>query len=168
MTSATPDAKGTPSPQISSPTPIEKPEILTLKTPIDYQIVNYHSELLGDRTYGVVLPPEYDQHPNKRYPVIFLLHAGHGVPTDWFKKGNALPVIQKLYAAHRLPPSLIITPDGNDKRGTSAFWDPQYLDGTNGQVLSAIGDELVQIAKSRYRTKDQPGYWAIGGLSSGG
>lgn len=30
------------------------------------------------RSYGLILPPDYAQNPQKLYPVIFLLHRGHG------------------------------------------------------------------------------------------
>lgn len=140
-------------------------------TNLSYQLETYNSQVMGgSRTYGICLPPGYTQNPNQRYPVIFLLHGGHGDPTDWFnpKKGSALTTLQQLYAQGKLPPSIIITPDGNDKRGSSAKWDPQYFDGPNGKVSTAIGDELVQIVSNRYRTLSKPDFWAMGGLSSGG
>ncbi|MBC7972660.1 MAG: esterase family protein, partial [Verrucomicrobia bacterium] len=138
-------------------------------TSLSYTLERFNSQAMAmPRTHGVILPPGYLQHPRQRYPVIFLLHGGHGNATDWYKKAAALPVIQSLYDRGQLPPSIIITPDGNDKRGSSALWDPQYIDGKNGRVLSAIGDELVNEVRRRYRTKTQPQYWAIGGLSSGG
>jgi enterochelin esterase-like enzyme len=121
-----------------------------------------------ERTYGVSLPPDYQQSPQKRYPVIFLLHGGNGKPTDWFKKGVALSVVEKLYKNGKLPHSIIITPDGNDRRGPSPFYDPEYLDGENGNISTAIGKELVQVIKHRYRTLNEPRFWAMGGLSSGG
>ncbi len=136
---------------------------------LGYQIETYHSRVFGrDRTFGVTLPPGYEKQPHSRYPVIFLLHGGHGDPTTWFIKGKALTVIETLYATGKLPPSIIVTPDGNDSRGTNPYWDPEYVNGQYGNVLSAIGDELVQEIKSRYRTVDDPAFWAIGGLSSGG
>lgn len=161
----------------ASPSTISQPK--TLKPPanlqpatnsgLSYQIVTYRSQMFGsDRTYGIVLPPRYEQQPQTRYPVVFLLHGGHGDPTAWFIKGKALKVIEKLYTDAKLPPSIIVTPDGNDNRGTSALWDPEYVNGQYGNVLSAIGEELVQEIKSSYRTQSDPAYWAIGGLSSGG
>ncbi|XGV98100.1 MAG: alpha/beta hydrolase [Leptolyngbya sp. BL-A-14] len=152
-------------PQLDGPdaTAAEEP------TSLSYTLESFHSRAMGSiRTYGVILPPGYAQHPNQRYPVIFLLHGGHGNATDWYKKAAAIPIIQALYDQDRLPPSLIITPDGNDDRGSSALWDPQYIDGKHGRVLTLIGDELVNEVRRRYRTKAQPQYWAIGGLSSGG
>ena len=147
-----------------------QPSDRVLATPLTYKIETYDSEAMGgSRTYGVSLPPDYEQNPNQRYPVIFLLHGGHGYPQDWFaKKGGALITLQKLYAADKLPPSIVITPDGNDKRGSSPYWDPQYFDGPNGKVSTAIGNELVKVVQSRYRTLPNPDFWAMGGLSSGG
>ena len=146
-------------------------KILKSPTPstLSYQIKTYRSQVFGrDRTYGIALPPGYDNHPHTRYPVVFLLHGGHGDPSTWFIKGKALEVIENLYASGKLPPSIIVTPDGNDLRESSALWDPEYVNGQYGNVLSAIGDELVEEIKAHYQTLPDPRFWAIGGLSSGG
>ncbi|KAF3890198.1 MULTISPECIES: alpha/beta hydrolase [Nostocales] len=145
--------------------------VSALAKPLTYKIETYRSEAMeGNRTYGISLPPGYEENPNQRYPVILLLHGGHGDPDDWFKekKGNALTTLQQLYTTGKLPPSIIITPDGNDRRGSSPYWDPAYIDGPHGQVSTAVGDELVKVVKDRYRTLPTPNFWAIGGLSSGG
>ncbi|WP_341526009.1 alpha/beta hydrolase-fold protein [Nostoc sp. UHCC 0302] len=148
-----------------------QPNTGVLATPLTYKIETYNSLVMGgSRTYGISLPPGYEQNSKQRYPVIFLLHGGHGNPDDWFsdKKGQALKTLEKLYTTGKLPPSIIITPDGNDKRGSNRYWDPQYIDGTNGNVSTAVGDELVKVLQSRYRTLPNPNFWAMGGLSSGG
>ncbi|AVH72522.1 alpha/beta hydrolase [Nostoc sp. 'Lobaria pulmonaria (5183) cyanobiont'] len=140
-------------------------------TPLTYKIETYDSKVMGaSRTYGVSLPPGYEQNSKQRYPVIFLLHGGHGDPSSWFiqNKGQALKTVEQLYTTGKLPPSIIITPDGNDKRGSSPYQDPEYIDGPNGKVSTAVGDELVKVVQSRYRTINNPDFWAIGGLSSGG
>jgi enterochelin esterase-like enzyme len=138
--------------------------------PLTYKLETYTSQAMGGtRTYGISLPPGYSQNPQQHYPVIFLLHGGHGNPKDWFeKKGDALTTLQKLYTSGKLPPSIVIAPDGNDKRGSSKYWDSEYFDGANGKVSTAIGNELVKIIQKRYRTLPNPDYWAMGGLSSGG
>ncbi|MBD2450619.1 esterase family protein [Nostoc sp. FACHB-152] len=158
-------------PQIIASSLPAQPNASTLAIPLSYKIESYDSKvMLGKRTYGVSLPPGYDQNPQQHYPVIFLLHGGHGEPLDWFsdKKGQALKTLTKLYTTGKLPPSIIITPDGNDKRGSSPYFDPQYIDGPNGKVSTAVGYELVKIVQSRYRTLPNPDFWAMGGLSSGG
>nr|WP_228039971.1 hypothetical protein [Nodosilinea sp. LEGE 07088] len=53
-------------------------------------------------------------------------------------------VLQQLYATDQLPPSIVVMPDGNDNRGSSYLWDPQYFNGPNGNLDTLIGSELVQ------------------------
>jgi enterochelin esterase-like enzyme len=152
-------------PQLDGP----QTRIKVQNSQLTYRLESYPSQIMGqNRTYAISLPPDYQENPQKRYPVIFLLHGGNGKPTDWFKKGMAISVIEKLYQNGKLPHSIIIAPDGNDRRGPSPFYDPEYIDGANGNVRSAIGQELVQIVKNRYRARSEPKFWAIGGLSSGG
>lgn len=137
---------------------------------LSFHLETYNSRVMGgQRTYGVCLPPSYAQNRDRRYPVVFLLHGGNGDATDWFnpQKGSALKTLQTLYAQHKLPLSIIVTPDGNDSRGKNSKSDPDYFDGPHGKVSTAIGEELVKLIASRYRTLAYPNYWAIGGLSSG-
>lgn len=139
------------------------------KTGLKFELKTFNSAAIGGvRTYGLILPPRYAQNPTKRYPVIFLLHGGHGDARAWEDKAAVTSVLHDLYRENQLPASIVITPDGNDRRGTSPLWDSQYYDGPNGKVGTLIGSELVQVVKSRYRTLNQPQFWAMGGQSSGG
>jgi len=147
---------------------LDRPQLIKDKR-LKFHLETFKSAAMGEvRTYGVILPPGYAQQAQQRYPVIFLLHGGHDDARAWEEKIAASSVLHSLYAKNKLPPSIIITPDGNDNRGSSPLWDPQYYDGPNGNVGTMIGSELVQVVKSRYRTLDSPQFWAIGGLSSGG
>lgn len=138
-------------------------------TGMSFQLKSFQSQAMGQtRQYGLVLPPDYEKNPQKRYPVIFLLHGGHDDARAWVDKYGLIPVLHQLYQSGKLMPSIIITPDGNDNRGSSPLWDPDYYDGPNGNIGTLIGSELVQIVKSRYRTFEQPQFWAMGGVSSGG
>lgn len=136
---------------------------------LTFSVQTFNSKAMGTvRQYGLILPPDYNQNRKKCYPVIFLLHGGHDNARAWVDKIGILPVLEQLYQSGKLPPSIIITPDGNDKRGSSPLWDPDYYDGPNGNVGTLIGSEIPQIVKSRYRTLKSPQFWAMGGLSSGG
>lgn len=145
------------------------PPQASTNTQLQFQLETFDSQAMGMvRQYGLILPPHYNQHPNRRYPVIFLLHGGHDDARAYADKYGILDILHQLYQSQKLPPSIVITPDGNDRRSSSPFWDPQYFDGANGKVGTLIGSELVQRVKSRYRTLDDPKAWAIGGISSGG
>ena len=149
-------------PQLDPPKAQTEPEL-------KFQLTSFVSKAMEmTRQYGVFLPPEYDRHPNQKYPVIFLLHGGHDDARAYADKYAIAPILHQLYRSGALPPSIVITPDCNDKRGSSPLFDPQYYDGANGKLGTLIGSELVQVVKSRYRTLDSPKFWAMGGLSSGG
>ncbi len=136
---------------------------------LSFQVVSFDSPALGQtRNYGVILPPGYNQHPEQHYPVIVLLHGGHDDERAFFDKYAIASVLGDLYKSGQLPPSIIITPDGNDNRGSSPLRDPDYFDGPHGKVSTWIGSELVSTVKQNYRTLEGPVHWAIGGVSSGG
>ncbi|BAY39929.1 putative esterase [Nostoc sp. NIES-2111] len=138
-------------------------------TGLKFQLETFNSQAMGTvRNYGVILPPGYSKNPQKRYPVIFLLHGGHDDARAYVDKYAILNILSELYQSKKLPPSIVITPDGNDNRGSSPLYDPDYFDGPNGKIGTLIGSELVQEVKSRYRTLEAPQFWALGGLSSGG
>ena len=138
-------------------------------TGLKFQLATFNSQAMGAvRNYGVILPPGYHKNQQKRYPVIFLLHGGHDDARAYADKYALLNVLHELYKSGKLPSSIVITPDCNDNRGSSPLYDPDYFDGTNGKLGTLIGSELVQIVKSRYRTLEEPQFWALGGLSSGG
>lgn len=148
---------------------LDRPQTLDKDSKLTFSMQSFNSKAMGKiRQYGLILPPDYNKNPHKRYPVIFMLHGGHDDARAWHDKIGIIPVLDSLYKSKKLPPSIVITPDGNDNRGSSPFWDPQYFDGPNGNVGTLIGSELVQVVKSRYRTFNSPQLWAIGGLSSGG
>jgi len=148
-------------PQLDAPT-VETP------TKLKFQLESFNSQAMGIRQYGVILPPDYQKNLHKRYPVIFLLHGGHDNARAYVDKYRILNVLDELYKSEKLPPCIIITPDGNDLRGSSPLYDPDYYDGPNGKVGTLIGLELVTVVKSNYRTLEKPQFWALGGLSSGG
>jgi len=149
-------------PQLDPPKVKSEPDL-------KFQLKSFDSKAMEmTRQYGVFLPPGYDRHLAQRYPVIVLLHGGHDDARAYADKYAIAPILHQLYSTGALPPSIVITPDCNDKRGSSPLFDPQYYDGVNGKMGTLIGSELVQVVKSRYRTLDNPKFWAIGGLSSGG
>jgi enterochelin esterase-like enzyme len=146
---------------------LDPPKVET-GTGLNFQVKSFYSTAMGTpRRYGLVLPPGYEQHPDRHYPVVVLLHGGHGDEWDYEKKAALTSVLHDLYVSKKLPPSIVVTPDGSDNRGTSPFWDPDYYDGENGKVATLIGVDLVKEIKSQYRTLNEPQYWAMGGLSSG-
>lgn len=147
---------------------LDPPKTSAIGTGMTFKLQTFNSKAMGMvREYGLILPPGYQEARDRHYPVIFLLHGGHDDARAWVDKIGIIPVLDNLYKSGKLPHSIVITPDGNDKRGSSPLFDPDYFDGPNGKVGTLIGSELVNVVKTRYRTLNEPQFWAIGGLSSG-
>jgi enterochelin esterase-like enzyme len=147
---------------------LDPPATSAIGTGMTFKLETFNSKAMGMvREYGLILPPAYHAAHDRRYPVIFLLHGGHDDARAWVDKIGIIPVLNNLYKSGKLPHSIVITPDGNDKRGSSPLFDPDYFDGPNGKVGTLIGSELVNVVRTRYRTLNKPQFWAMGGLSSG-
>jgi enterochelin esterase-like enzyme len=154
---------------IAQAPPLNPPPINDPSGNLSFEIKTFSSKSMGEtRRYGIILPPRYRENPQKRYPVIFMLHGGHDDERAWVNKIGILPVLDRLYQTQKLPHSIVITPDGNDHRGSSPFFDPEYFDGPNGNVGTLIGSELPSVVQREFRTFNNPRLWAMGGLSSGG
>ena len=148
---------------------LDPPPTADISGNLSFEVKTFQSKAMGEpRRYGIILPPHYRSNPKQRYSVIFMLHGGHDDERAWVDKIGILPVLDKLYQSRKLPPSIVITPDGNDRRGSSPFFDPAYYDGPNGKIGTLIGSELPAEIKAHYRVWSDPQLWAIGGLSSGG
>ena len=143
--------------------------VIPVSRDLHFQMESFASASMGVRRhYGLILPPNYDQQPERRYPVIVLLHGGHDDGRAFFEKYAITETLDRLYRSGALAPSIIVTPDGNDTRGSSPLFDPEYFDGPHGRVGTLIGQDLVAEVKRRYRARPEPGQWALGGFSSGG
>ncbi len=122
----------------------------------------FYSEALG-RTmpYGVYLPPTYDSDPNRRYPVVYMLHGAGGHYSEWVAYG--LPeTTENLIWDGQIQPLIIVMPQG----------DHSYFVNHIGTDEQRWGDyvafDLVGHIDASYRTLPQATSRAIGGLSMGG
>ena len=119
------------------------------------------SPIIGeDFAYRVYLPPDYQARPQRRYPVLYMLHGNGGNYTEW--SDSFLPEqADRLIVAGEIPPLIIVMPDD----GETTYWanwseGPRWGDYVTEDVVSTIDQ--------RYRTLANPRSRAIGGLSMGG
>jgi S-formylglutathione hydrolase FrmB len=107
----------------------------------------------------VLLPPGYDAHPERRYPVLYLLHGRDGTFRDWTKYGAA-----ERATARR--PLIVVMPDA----GRVAEYTDWYQGGAPKKPRweTYHVDQLVQWVDARFRTIAARRGRAIAGLSMGG
>lgn len=129
------------------------------------------------RRMTVYLPAEYKSHPDKRYPVLYLLHGSGGDENSWSDGGRALEILDNLIAAGGCEPMIAVMPNGNANLAAAPGEDPDRPDekpsanntsSMLGTIESVFMDDVVEYVDKHYRTKPDKAHRAIAGLSLGG
>lgn len=141
---------------------------------VDEQVIT--SELLRGNPLGdpcerpvlVYVPPGYDDEPERRYPVIYVIMGYGGYVTMWRNRTPfRQPFIEtadQVFAAGSVPPAVIVYVDAWTKYGGS-----QYVDSPGtGNYHSYLCNEIVPWVDGRYRTLADRAHRAVSGKSSGG
>lgn len=104
----------------------------------------------------VYLPPCYDEQPDRRYPVLYLIH-GQSYNQDQWDRLGVDEALDRLVPKGELPPFLVVMP--RDRVWTQPSED------LFGQ---AVVEVLIPHVDRMYRTLPEREYRAVGGLSRGG
>jgi enterochelin esterase-like enzyme len=99
---------------------------------------------------GIYLPPCYNPHASRLYPVLYLLPGFGGTSTQWFDYGLA-PLTDKLILGNEIPPFIIVTTDN-----TYDHLKPE-------QIVTT----LIPYIESHYRTSPARRLRSIAGGSLG-
>src|ERR687887_2417734 len=130
--------------------------------------VSVTSAALGGRTQPiyVYLPPGYDRNPERRYPVLYLLHGFPGRPLAFLNTVRAGVVEDELVARGLARPVILVMPFGS----TGTFTDKEWVDGVRPHEgwETFVARDVVRAVDVRYRTIATGAGRAIGGLSEGG
>jgi enterochelin esterase-like enzyme len=117
------------------------------------------SKLEGQpREFVTYLPPSYLSEPNRKYPVVYLLHGVNGGSREWEPR-NIDDVLDGLWA-QGLAESIVIMPDGE------SLW---YADQPNGTPWrSMFLNEMMPLVDAEYRTLPEREFRGLTGISMGG
>jgi enterochelin esterase-like enzyme len=126
------------------------------------------SAALGGRSQDVYvyLPPGYAQHPQRRYPVLYLLHGFPGRPLAFILTVRMGVVEDELVAKRQAQPLILVMPFGS----TGTFTDKEWANGAGSAEGwgTFVSRDVVHAVDARYRTVATRRGRAIGGLSEGG
>jgi len=137
-----------------------------------FHCVALEGNLLGDspdRSVIVYLPPSYDENPDRRYPVVYLIHGTNVKNGDWIGKGNyrlfnIIPGVDRFMAAHPDREMIVVMPNGY--HSYEACW---YVNSpVTGNWEDFITQELVEYIDSTYRTFPEVAHRGLVGHSMGG
>jgi S-formylglutathione hydrolase FrmB len=114
----------------------------------------------------VYLPPGYANRPQRRYPVLYLLHGVPGRPGAFFSTVRMGVVEDELVARRQAKPLILVAPFGS----TGTFTDEEWANGTDARRRweTFVSRDLVAAIDERYRTVRRPSARGIAGLSEGG
>jgi enterochelin esterase-like enzyme len=127
--------------------------------------------LSGDapmREVTVYLPPGYSGEPNRRYPVLYMLHGYTDSDSQWMGLEkhwiNLAEVIDKALAGGETREMIVVMPNAYTR-----FQGSMYSNSvTTGNWESFVADELVAYIDSHYRTIRQTASRGLAGHSMGG
>ena len=141
-----------------------------------YQRVTVHGpSLVGnlegdspDRPVSIYLPPGYTAHPQRRYPVVYLLHGFTDSDTRWFGREGQhfVNVPTAVDAAYKngVGEMIIVMPNAFTKYQGSMYGNSV----ATGDWETFVARELVAYVDSHYRTLATPASRGLAGHSMGG
>jgi enterochelin esterase-like enzyme len=148
------------------------------ETPAVYTVVNvphgtvsyryYFSNELGTRPLVIYTPPGYEESPNEKYPVFFLLHGTTDTEETWTKVGRANIILDNLIAQGKAKPMIIVMPYGraypviSKESGSLRNWDNLQ------EFQKDFKNNILPFVEKNYRVRTDREGRAIAGFSGGG
>ena len=131
------------------------------------EMVEYDSKTVGNkRKMMVYTPPGYS--PNKKYPVLYLLHGIGGDESEWYKQGAPDVILDNLYADKKLVPMIVVLPNGraqpNDRAEGNVYATAPAFEKFEKDLLN----DVIPFIESKYSVKTSRESRAVAGLSMGG
>lgn len=105
--------------------------------------------------YRVLLPPCYEEQPERRYPVLYLIH-GQNYNNDQWDRLGAGETADALVAAGEIAPFIMVLPRDRN-------WDQPDKD----RFGQAVVEVLIPFIDTHYHTLPDRQQRSIGGLSRG-
>ena len=131
------------------------------------EMVEYDSKTVGTRRkMQVYTPPGYS--PDKKYPVLYLLHGIGGDETEWQRYAAPNLLLDNLLAEGKATPMIIVLPNGraqkNDRPGENIYADAPAFAAFEQDLLK----DVIPAIETRYSVQADREHRGLAGLSMGG
>ncbi len=124
--------------------------------------IYYWSEINGlERHINVYVPAEYEQNPDKKYPVLYLVHGWGEDENGWSNQGQMANIMDGLIAAGKAVPMIVVMPSGDIKTNSDVRQ-------SSGDVTKIYAENLIPYIDKTFRTNTDKEHRAMAGLSRGG
>jgi enterochelin esterase-like enzyme len=131
----------------------------------------YDSAVTGTRRQAqVYLPPGYS--PDKKYPVLYLLHGIGGNEHEWTGYVKAHAILDNLIAAGQAVSMIVVLPNGRARADDGVPPPDKVFTPENSAAFAAFErdllDHLIPAVQAKYATLTDREHRALAGLSMGG
>ncbi len=131
----------------------------------------YKSAALNeDRKVIIYLPPGYNDSPQRRYPVLILLHGYGGCldPEPEWEAWGLKDDLESLTTKGQIQPMIVALPNGFMGDCQPSYWFNHGPGTDNKRWGDAVSQDLVNYLDATYRTIKSKESRALGGYSLGG
>ncbi|MBN2425095.1 MAG: hypothetical protein JXR46_03590 [Calditrichaceae bacterium] len=124
--------------------------------------IDYWSEINGlERHINVYVPAEYEKQPEKKYPVLYLVHGWGEDENGWSIQGHMANIMDGLIEAGKAVPMIVVMPSGDIKTNSD-------VRKASGNITDIYIKDLVPFIEKTFRTYTDKQNRAMAGLSRGG
>jgi enterochelin esterase-like enzyme len=129
--------------------------------------VEYDSKSVGvKRKVVIYTPPGFT--PEKKYPVLYLLHGLGGTEWEWVGAAATNVILDNLYAEKKIAPMIVVMPNGRAQKNDRAEGNQYQSAPAFGQFDKDLLGSLIPFVESRYPAIADKEHRALAGLSMGG
>lgn len=163
----------TESPEISARSQQPSPPTLPARVTVHH---GFHSEFLhNDRDISVYVPPGYDDHPDRHYPVLYM-NDGQNLfdPNTSFIPGRTWRIAETAdaaIAASEIEPLIVVGIANMGEHRLEEYTpvpDRQLGGGNTDRYGRLILEELIPFIRANYRALEGAAHTGLGGSSLGG
>ncbi len=130
-------------------------------------MIEYDSKTVGTtRKMNVYTPPGYT--PEKKYPVLYLLHGIGGDETEWERFATPDVLLDNLIADGKAVPMIIVMPNGRAQKNDRPEGNIYAAAPAFANFERDLLDDVIPTIESRYSTYTNRENRALAGLSMGG
>jgi len=131
------------------------------------EMIEYDSKSVGTRRkMQVYTPPGYT--PDKKYPVLYLLHGIGGDETEWQRFATPNLLEDNLLADGKAVPMIIVMPNGRAQKDDRPIGNVYATAPAFAAFEKDLLGDVIPAIESRYSVQKDIEHRALAGLSMGG
>lgn len=115
---------------------------------------------------NVYTPPGYS--PDKKYPVVYLLHGIGGDETEWERFAKPDLLVDNLLADGKAVPMIVVMPNGRAQKNDRAEGNVMASAPAFAAFEKDLLQDVIPFMESHYSVQADREHRAIAGLSMGG